>query len=324
MSSTPDGGVVKPLSLALCLALSALLFAHASGSAVERRGTAIDEEAFYPEGVEVIGEAVYWAEMPRDRIRRFSAGASATIWNRKGCGPTAVRRTAAGNFWVLCHLDHKVLLLDSQFRLKREITTDAGGNRLSWPNDGKVDGSGRLYFSSAGLFSVSAPAEGYVVTVGESGPAQRIAGPFRYTNGIALTRDGKSLFVSEHIGRKIWRLRLQGAQVRSREIFFDLNRARLSASDFDKAGPDGLYLTRSSELIAAEYGASRLLWITPQGRLKRVIPVPFKFVTNLAARPDGRGLVVTGTYSLDDPQARGRVIELNMPDLLAPPARRGR
>ena len=309
--------MVRPLTFSCFVALTALLSAHATVGAPEGRGTAIDEEAFYPEGVEVVRDSIYWAEMPRDRIRKYSGGGSSTVWSRKGCGPTAVRRTPAGNFWVLCHLDHKVLLLDSDFRVRREIATDVDGNRVSWPNDGKVDRSGRLYFSSAGLFNAAAPAEGYVVTVSESGPARRIAGPFRYTNGIALGRDGKSLFVSEHIGRKIWRLRLQGAQVRSREIFFDLDRARLSRSDFDKTGPDGLYVTPSSELIAAEYGASRLLWITRDGRLKKVIQVPFKFVTNMAPRPDGHGLVVTGTYSLDDPQSRGRVIALDVPGLLA-------
>src|SRR5688500_17345206 len=56
----------------------------------------IDEPAYYPEGPAVAGGALYWAEMPRDRIRRLHNGRQSTVLTRPGCGPTSIKPDGRG------------------------------------------------------------------------------------------------------------------------------------------------------------------------------------------------------------------------------------
>ncbi|HUG77320.1 MAG TPA: SMP-30/gluconolactonase/LRE family protein, partial [Burkholderiales bacterium] len=112
-----------------------------------------------------MGNALYWAEMPLHRIRRYAEGRASTVWEEPGCGPTSIKPDGRGGFWILCHLGHRVLRLDSGFNLVKRLEIDGAGNALSWPNDATVDRRGRLYFTSSGIFDLRAPAEGAVYFV---------------------------------------------------------------------------------------------------------------------------------------------------------------
>ena len=274
------------------------------------RPAPLDLPAFYPEGPAVIGDALYWAEMPRDRVQRYRAGTTQTAWQRPDCGPTAVRPTPQGDIWVLCHLANQVVLLDRDWHVKRVVDRDRAGNEIFRPNDGKVDAQGRLYLSSSGIFSVDAPATGYVVRVDPDGSAERIAGPLHYTNGIALSPDGRTMFVSEHLERRVWKMALAGGRVTKQAVFFDFNAAGLSRPDYREAGPDGQWLAPSGDLWVAEYGGGRVIHIGKDGTLKGTLKVPTQFVTNMVPSPVHQGmLAITGTYDNSEPTLRGRVIE---------------
>jgi gluconolactonase len=285
----------------------------------------LDIPAYYPEGPAVIDGAVHWAEMTQDRIRRARTGTAETVWERKGCGPTAVRPTPSGEIWVLCHLANAVLLLGPDWTTKKIYTTDDDGHRFYRPNDGKVDRTGTLYFSSAGDFSVQAPANGHVVALHLDGTAQRIAGPYHYTNGISVTPDGRRLYVSEHLARRVWALDLNAGKVTAARVFFDLNSSGLDRPRFPEAGPDGQWLSPSGELFVAEYGAGRILRLGPDGRLRGTLKVKTPYVTNMVpapGQPPGKlpgQLVVTGTYDIFEAQSRGAVFQIKVPPLTARP-----
>ena len=267
-------------------------------------------KAAYPEGPAVIGKAVYWAEMPLDRVRELKDGHVRTVWSSANCGPTAVRPTPQGDVWVLCHLGGRVLLLDSNWRLKKEVTYTTSGTRVVWPNDGKVDAAGNIYLSSSGIFSFAAPSTGTVVRISPSGEAVTIAGPFHYTNGISLNPSATLLYVSEHLERRIWALQLNNGQVVGKSLFFDFNAAGLSRPDYAEAGPDGQWLSPSGDLFVAEYGGGRIIHIGAGGTLKGVIKTPTKYVTNMVPSPFHPGhFIVTGTFDNQAADLPGMVFE---------------
>ena len=277
----------------------------------------IQETAYYPESPTVNGRDIYWAEMPLDRIRRLSNGNVTTVWKEQGCGPTSVKRTAGGSYWVLCHLGHKVIRLSANFQKELEVTDDINGNRIMWPNDSTTDSKGRLFLSSSGIFSLEAPAGGYVVLVDTSGKAKRIAGPVRYANGLSFDENRKILYLSEHLARRILRLELDAsyAVVRTR-VFFDLNQTMLARPEFPLAGPDGQLLRKDGEIIVAEYGAGRLLRVSPKGSLIGQITVPMKFVTNLIQSPFHENeLIVTGAFNNETFPMPGQVISISVAKL---------
>ena len=307
------GGV--PWAAAVRLALIAL--AVGGAAAGPGPGAPLDIEAFYPEGPTADGADILWAEMPKDRIRRLHDGTVSTVWERPRCGPTAVKRTAAGDYWVLCHLDHRILKLSRTFEPVLDVPTDADGRRIVYPNDGVVDERGRLYFSSSGPFALEAPPSGFVMTADERGRVSRIAGPLRYPNGVTIDRRGRRLLVSEHLNRRLLELPLEGGDPsRAPTVFFDFAKHGVPRPDYALAGPDGLLLTAEGHIVVAEYGAGRIHFISREGRLLRTVGVPMPFVTNLLLHPtQARTLVVVGAFDNTAPPLPGRVISVPLPAL---------
>ena len=181
--------------------IAALLAAFAAGAAAA--DVHLQEQAFYPEGPTYIRGALYWAEMPAHRIRRHRDGKTTTVWEQPGCGPTSIKPDGRGGFWILCHLAHMVLRVDGDFRLLKRLETDGVGRRLAYPNDATVDRRGQLYFTSSGVFSLSAPSEGAVYFVDLQDQPLRIAEGLRYANGIRLDEKHARLYVSEHLARRV-------------------------------------------------------------------------------------------------------------------------
>lgn len=225
--------------------------------------------------------------MKADRVVTRVDGQVRELWHRRGCGPTSVQPSSDG-WWVLCHLSHRVWRLNSSWQALESF-------QVRRPNDSEADGEGGLYLTSSGEFSRSARASGKVLHLSARGKRRQLLGQLHYANGITRSADGASLFVSEHLGRRIWRLRLSGSDALSGEpeLFFDLESAPASGSSYDLAGPDGLMARPDGGLIVAEYGAGRLLWVSADGQYENRYNVAGAFVTNLAALPDG--LLVTSS-----------------------------
>ena len=290
----------------LRFALLALAFA-ATAAAEEAR---LKEQAFYPEGPAVVGGALYWGEMPLHRIRRHRDGKTTTVWEEQGCGPTSIKPDGRGGFWVLCHLAHSVLRLDGNFRVVKRLETDGVGRRLAYPNDATVDRRGQLYFTSSGVFSLSAPSEGAVYFVDLQDQPRRVAEGLRYANGIRIDEKRSRLYVSEHLARRVLVMSVaKPGEVGAPSVFFDLVSLPPASVAYPQAGPDGILLDDKGRLYVAEYGAGRVMLLSTEGRLLRVIPVPMQFVTNFAALPTGQ-IVVVGAFQNDQPPMPGLVTTL--------------
>lgn len=288
------------------LALLALAFA-ATTAAGETR---LNEQAFYPEGPAFVGGALYWAEMPTNRIRRHKDGKTVTVWEEAGCGPTSIKPDGRGGFWILCHLAHMVLRVNGNFQLVKRLETDGVGRRLVYPNDATVDRRGQLYFTSSGVFSLRAPSEGAVYFVDLQDQPHRVAEGLRYANGIRIDEKRSRLYVSEHLARRVLVMSVaKSGEVGAPSVFFDLSALPPASVEYPLAGPDGILLDDKGRLYVAEYGASRVMLLSTEGKLLRVIPVPMQFVTNFAALPSGQ-IVVVGAFQNDQPPMQGLVTTL--------------
>ena len=290
------------------LGLAALLAAFLGSAGAEE--IRLKEQAFYPEGPAVVGGALYWAEMSMHRIRRHKDGKTATVWELPGCGPTSIKPDGRGGFWILCHLAHMVLRVDGNFRMVKRLETDGVGRRLAYPNDATVDHRGQLYFTSSGIFSLNAPSEGAVYFIDLQDQPHRIAEGLRYANGIRIDEKRSRLYVSEHLARRVLVMDLaRPGEVGAPSVFFDLVSLPPAKLSYPLAGPDGMLLDDKGRLYVAEYGAGRVMLLSPEGKLLRVIPVPMQFVTNFAALPGGQ-VVVVGAFENEQPPMPGLVTTL--------------
>ncbi len=292
--------------------LAVLLFA---GSAVAEppRTTTLNDASPYPEGPLARDGGVYYAEMGRDRIL-FSDGKRTTqLWEASGCGPTSVSEYRSG-FVVLCHRPGALAVISRTGETRGIILEDVNGQRFVTPNASISDARGGVYFSSSGSFAPDGPRTGAVLYLGADGRLRRVAEGIHYSNGVALSRDGRTLYVSEHLSRNVLAYPVAAdGSLGSRRVHFSLD--DLVGTDplrrWD-VGPDGLAVDDHGNIYVAEYGAGRLLVVSPEKQLVTTVEVDEQYITAPALSSDGATLFVTAP-SARDPRQPGRVYAISNP-----------
>jgi sugar lactone lactonase YvrE len=167
--------------------------------------------------------------------------------------------------------------------------------RFNQPNDLAIAADGTLYASDPRFAS---PSGGQIwrITRGADGNGQgEVMSSTRrlgVTNGIDLSPDGTTLYVSESNSREVWAYRLDGSKL------LDPRLVRRFA-DFEV---DGLRTDANGRIYLARLSAGKIAIIASDGSLEREVPLVGKQPTNLTfGGPDGRTVFVT--------QKEGRFIE---------------
>jgi gluconolactonase len=187
---------------------------------------------------------------------------------------------------------------------KVEVLTERyEGKRYNSPNDVVVDPQGRIWFTDplyAPDRSIMEHPDEAVYRIDTSGKVTRVITQpaIGRPNGIAVTPDGKTLYVidSNYIkpdgNRKIWAFDIAtDGSVSKQRMVYDFGRGR---------GGDGMRLDMQGNLwVAAGISAPRtanesadvptgVYVISPEGKLLGRIPIPEDVITNLAFGGDGK------------------------------------
>lgn len=127
------------------------------------------------------------------------------------------------------------------------FATAAGGDKLVCPNFGVFNSRGDYFVTDSGNWN---KLNGWLCRFDNKGNGQRIAGPFGYANGLALSEDEKFLFMVESDFDRVWRFELDGkGDVVNKEILAE-GVGRM---------PDGLALDEAGNLYVSCY-ASDEIW----------------------------------------------------------------
>jgi sugar lactone lactonase YvrE len=168
-------------------------------------------------------------------------------------------------------------------------------DRFNQPNDLAIAADGTLYASDPRFAS---PAGGQIWRItrrpdgkgqGEVMSSTRRLG---VTNGIDLSPDGATLYVSESNSRQVWAYRLDGNKLLDPRLVRGF-------ADFEV---DGLRTDVDGRIYLARLSAGKIAIIAADGSLQREVPLSGKQPTNLSfGGLDGRTVFVT--------QKEGRFIE---------------
>jgi signal peptidase len=168
-------------------------------------------------------------------------------------------------------------------------------DRFNQPNDLAIAADGTLYASDPRFAS---PAGGQIwrITRGADGKGQGevMSSPRRLgvTNGLDLSPDGETLYVSESNSRQVWAYRLDGNKLLDPRL----------VKGFPDFEVDGLRTDIDGRIYLARLLAGKIAIIGADGSLQREVAMNGKQPTNLTfGGPDGRTVFVT--------QKEGRFIE---------------
>lgn len=294
------------------LALLPLLLAGAPTTAQQLE--LVNAESFYPEGPIWFHGRLLYTEMVRHRLMVWDGKSNKVFARLPGCSPTSITPLGDGSLLVTCHLEHQLRRVSGDGRVLGAIERDSGGGRFPFPNDSVSDGKGGAWFSSSGDFDLGAPPTGAVFHYSLKGDLRPVAEAIRYANGLARTVGGERLLVSEHLNRRVlsYRIGADGA-LDDRRVFFDLAGVPPARDPDPLAGPDGIEVARDGTIYVAEYGAGRVLVLTSDGKLTHTLPVPDKFITNVALDDSQHTLYITAPASNRLPPYRGSVWRIAVP-----------
>ena len=130
----------------------------------------------------------------------------------------------------------------------------------------------------------------------------------RYANGVAYDAVSRTLYVSEHLARRILAVHLDAClRVIASTVFTDFSRhAATRAFAYPLAGPDGIAL-RPGLLAVAEYGEGRVHLFDRAAKHLDTLKVPMQFVDTVAWDDTGM-LYAGGAFSNTRPPYEGRVV----------------
>lgn len=228
-------------------------------------------------------------------IGRLAAGASQSqLFTSLPSGSigNGIRFDRQGRMYIADFKKHNVWVIESGETTPRIYFHS---DRFNQPNDLAIAADGTLYASDPRF---AAPAGGQIwrITRGADGKGRGeiMSSPRRLgvTNGLDLSPDGATLYVSESNSRQVWAYRLDGDKL------LDPRLVRTFA-DFEV---DGLRTDVDGRIYLARLSAGKIVIIGADGSLQREVPVSGRQPTNLTfGGADGKTVFVT--------QKEGRFIE---------------
>jgi len=175
------------------------------------------------------------------------------------------------------------------------LYTHCDGEPLYGPNDIVFDGDGGFWFSDFGKKHHDRIMNGAVYYARTDGRfIRRAAHPFLTPNGIGLSPDGKTLYVSETETSRLWRYPVQGPGQLRLEPFPSPNGGRLVHGLAGYQRFDSLAVEENGNICVATLVNGGISVFAPDGRLLEFHEAPEGYCTNICfGGPDRRTAYIT-------------------------------
>ncbi|WIA38811.1 hypothetical protein OEZ86_002093 [Tetradesmus obliquus] len=242
----------------------------------------------------------------RNTIGRLGGDCSvfATVTDRPNTELNSIRVLPDGRMVSTDTKNQRVVMVSAD---GKQASTYCEGAGMVAPNDLALSSSGLLYISGQRWTDATAVGDGGVWMCRGS-VAQQLTLLGR-TNGIELSPDEKSLYVSEAFNRggrpvsnKIWRYTLKpDGTLGAKTLFFDFAQDGTANVDVDGMRTDtkgNLYVTRNEGQAVVKF--------SPSGKILKKFTLNFSAPTNLElGGPQGKTLYVVGRCGIGVPWGSG-------------------
>lgn len=241
-------------------------------------GTLTDPQLDHPEGVAVHPDGSVWCGGERGQIYRIEPDGSSIEQVASTDGfCLGLAFDSQGDLFVCDSKLRAVMRLEVKSGEVGRFADGAEGRAMRTPNYPAFDAEGRLYVSDSNARQEPGPG---VFRFGPDGAEELwYQGPVNFANGLALSPNGRHLYVVETFGRSVFRIPIEADGTVG---------AREGVASFPGALPDGLAFDAEGNLYVACYEPSRIYRMRPNGRIEIFLQDPEAHVlchpTNVAFR----------------------------------------
>ena len=270
----------------------------------------LNQDAHFPEGPIWHDAKLYYVEYGRNTVTVWDGKSNRVFATLKGCGPSAVIRTPRGEFLTTCYDSGTIGRLSADGKPLPAWDHDNQGRKFVGPNDFALDHDGGIYFTCSGEPGKSGNSN--VFYIAADGTISLAAPDMHNANGIALSLDGKTLYVIETDENRLLRFEVHGAgKLSGRQLFLNMDELTHRVGHIY---PDGvkidshglLYIGQNPKEPKAPL-AGTIFVVNSDGKLLRTLKLPSPGVPNLTFSPDEKTLYVTAIDQLDKPPYHGKV-----------------
>jgi len=272
-----------------------------------------------PEGPLVVDGALYFVGWNDDRLSRWDGHNIAVVHHLAGCNHNGLVLTKLRTFLLACTADPGAILelsLDGR-QLRRWNADDKGAPFAGGINDVTVAPNGGAYATTFGPYDgVSPPGkvEGELLYLAP-GAAQwtEVAGDLNYANGVGVSPDGRTLYVSQTVSGSILKFAINpDGSLKGRSNFALLDSLVPRRSPSPWLGPDSMKVAHNGDIYVAQWFGGKILKLSPQGKLLHVFPIAAgDGTTNVAFDEDEKHLYVTVVKDAKDPKALGSIVRVD-------------
>jgi len=139
-----------------------------------------------------------------------------------------------------------------------------------------------------------------------------VAGDLNHANGIGVSPDQRTLYISETVGNCILKFSINDdGSLSRRSNFALLNLLVRNKVDSWWLGPDSMKIDGKGNIYVAQWTGGKVLKISPEGKLLHVFEITAgEGTTNVAFGEGGKDLYVTVVKDPNDPKAKGSIVKI--------------
>jgi gluconolactonase len=299
-------------SKVICIAVGAMLAATTAWA----DEITIVSNILGPEGPLYVDGNLYYVGWVSHTLSKWD-GKTATVLNHTpGCGHNGLALTKQRTFLLACTEEHGAILeLDMTGKQLRRWDADKNGKTFDGGiNDIVVTANGGAYATVFGPYKdVPTAVAGKILYLAPGSEKWvEVADDLNYANGIGVSPDQKTLYVSETVGNCILKFKINDhGSLSNRSNFALLHLLTRNKVESWWIGPDSMMIDSKGYIYVAQWFGGKILKISPDGKLLHIFEIAAgDGTTNVAFGEGEKELYVTVVKDPKDPQAKGGIVKI--------------
>jgi|SRR5579872_19584 len=280
------------------------------------RETTVISGVLGPEGPLYIDGNLYYVAWTSDTLSKWDGKKITVLNHTPGCSHNGLAFTKQRTFLIACDAVKGAIIETTMSgkQLRRWDADSTGKKLFGGINDIVVTANGGAYATLSGPYT-----DPPKVVIGEilyRAPGSQqwvvVADDLNYANGIGVSPDQKTLYVSETVGNSIKKFSInRDGTLSNRTNFALLNLLVPNKVESWWLGPDSMKIDGKGNMYVAQWSGGKVLKLSPSGKLLQVFQVSAGTgTTNVAFGDGGNDLYVTVVKDPNDPKAVGSIVKI--------------